>query len=49
MQVFWNSDGDRLSNALLWEPDSIPTVRKYLAALQSVMLAVQEPGLATCL
>ena len=29
---------------LLWEGSAVPTVREYLAALQDVMIAVQDPG-----
>ncbi|CDJ66749.1 adenosine monophosphate deaminase, putative [Eimeria necatrix] len=44
MQVYWDPAQERPDPPLLWSANSIPTVREYLAALQDVMIAVQDPG-----
>ncbi|XP_026192302.1 AMP deaminase 3 [Cyclospora cayetanensis] len=44
IQVFWKPGKDSEDLPLLWDANTIPTVREYLAALQDVMIAVQDPG-----
>ncbi|CDI80962.1 adenosine monophosphate deaminase, putative [Eimeria praecox] len=46
-QVFWDPDSEAADQPLLWSSDLIPTVREYLAALQDVMIAVQDPACKT--
>ncbi|OEH77344.1 adenosine monophosphate [Cyclospora cayetanensis] len=45
IQVFWKPGKDSEDLPLLWDANTIPTVREYLAALQDVMIAVQDPDL----
>ncbi|KAL8454012.1 hypothetical protein Emag_001584 [Eimeria magna] len=45
MQVYWKPGEDLANPPLLWPAGTIPTVREYLAALQDVMIAVQDPGI----
>ncbi|CDJ49271.1 adenosine monophosphate deaminase, putative [Eimeria brunetti] len=47
VHVFWDPQRDMADPPLLWSSDLIPTVREYLAALQDVMIAVQDPACKT--
>ncbi|KAL8274356.1 hypothetical protein Esti_001678 [Eimeria stiedai] len=47
MQVYWKPGEDLANPPLLWPAGTIPTVREYLAALQDVMIAVQDPACKT--
>ncbi|CDJ59189.1 adenosine monophosphate deaminase, putative [Eimeria maxima] len=47
MHVFWDPEREDAEPPLLWSPNLIPSVREYLAALQDVMIAVQDPACKT--
>ncbi|CDJ35973.1 adenosine monophosphate deaminase, putative [Eimeria mitis] len=47
MHVFWDPEKETGDPPLLWSSNLIPTVREYLAALQDVMIAVQDPACKT--
>lgn len=47
LQVFWKPGEELHDPPLLWDGAAIPTVHEYLAALQDVMIAVQDPACKT--
>ncbi|KAL8439283.1 hypothetical protein Efla_003920 [Eimeria flavescens] len=47
MNIYWHLGAEMADPPLLWEAEAIPTVSEYLAALQDVMIAVQDPACKT--